>query len=60
MDRDTLQNIGVNAATIGISLTDLEAGLRIFALFIGLVFTLYKFYITYKNEKSSINKAKRE
>lgn len=60
MDRDTLQNIGVNAATIGISLTDLEAGLRIFALFIGLVFTLYKFYITYKNEKSGINKAKRE
>tara|TARA_R110000751_G_scaffold5353_1_gene24475 strand:+ start:150 stop:326 length:177 start_codon:yes stop_codon:yes gene_type:complete len=58
MDRDTLQNIGVNAATIGISLTDLEAGLRIFALFIGLVFTLYKFYITYKNEKSGTDKAK--
>tara|TARA_R100001443_G_C3212567_1_gene143815 strand:- start:193 stop:360 length:168 start_codon:yes stop_codon:yes gene_type:complete len=55
MDKDTLQSIAVNGATIGISLTDVEATIRITALVIGLLFTLYKFYLTYKNEKSSIN-----
>jgi EamA domain-containing membrane protein RarD len=58
MDKDTLQSIAVNGATIGISLTNVEATIRITALVVGLVFTLYKFYLTYKNEKSSINKVK--
>ena len=56
MDKDTLQSIGVNAATIGISLTGVEAAIRIAALSVGLLFTLYKFYITYRNEKSRITK----
>ena len=56
MDKDTLQSIAVNGATIGFSLTGVEAGLRISALIIGIVFTLYKFYLAYKkNEKSHIN-----
>jgi len=58
MDKDTIQSIAVNGATIGISLTNVEATIRITALIVGLIFTLYKFYLTYKNEKSSINKAK--
>jgi len=58
MDKDTIQSIAVNGATIGISLTNVEATIRITALVVGLIFTLYKFYLTYKNEKSSINKAK--
>lgn len=58
MDKDTIQSIAVNGATIGISLTDVEATIRITALLIGLIFTSYKFYLTYKNEKSSINKVK--
>jgi len=60
MDKDTLQSIAVNGATIGISLTNVEATIRITALIVGLIFTLYKFYLTYKNEKSSINKVKRK
>lgn len=56
MDKDTLQSIGVNAATIGISLTGVEAAIRIAALSVGLIFTLYKFYITYRNEKSGTTK----
>lgn len=58
MDKDTIQSIAVNGATIGISLTNVEATIRITALVVGLIFTLYKFYLTYKNEKSSINKVK--
>ncbi len=60
MDKDTIQSIAVNGATIGISLTNVEATIRITALVVGLVFTLYKFYLTYKNEKSSINKVKQK
>jgi len=60
MDKDTIQSIAVNGATIGISLTDVEAGIRITALIVGLVFTLYKFYLTYKSEKSSINKTRQK
>ena len=60
MDKDTIQSIAVNGATIGISLTNVEATIRITALVVGLIFTLYKFYLTYKNEKSSINKVKRK
>jgi len=60
MDKDTIQSIAVNGATISISLTNVEATIRITALLVGLIFTLYKFYLTYKNEKSSINKAKRK
>jgi len=52
MDKDNFQNIAVNTATIGISFTDVETALRIAALSAGLIFTLYKFYITYQNEKS--------
>jgi len=55
MDKDTLQSILVNSATIGISLTNVEATIRIAALLVGLIFTLYKFYLTYKNEKSRTN-----
>lgn len=58
MDKDTIQSIAVNGATIGISLTNVEATIRITALVVGLIFTLYKFYLTYMNEKSGINKAK--
>tara|TARA_R100001377_G_scaffold80161_1_gene58834 strand:- start:5613 stop:5789 length:177 start_codon:yes stop_codon:yes gene_type:complete len=58
MDKDTIQSIGVNAATIGISLTGVEEAIRILALCVGLIFTLYKFYITYRNEKSGFNKVK--
>jgi len=60
MDKDTIQSIAVNGATIGISLTDVEAGIRITALIVGLVFTLYKFYLTYKSEKSSTNKTRQK
>ena len=55
MDKDTLQSIGVNAATIGISFSGVEEALRITALSIGIIFTIYKFYITYRNEKGGIN-----
>jgi len=56
MDKDTIQNIVVNGATIGLSLTDIETGLRVSALIVGIIFTLYKFYLTYKeNAKRRIN-----
>tara|TARA_R110002051_G_C8698375_1_gene494023 strand:+ start:250 stop:438 length:189 start_codon:yes stop_codon:yes gene_type:complete len=59
MDKDTIQNILVNSTTIGISLTNVEAAIRITALLIGILFTLYKFYLAYKkNEKSRNNKVK--
>lgn len=56
MDKDTTQSVIVNAATIGFSLTGVEAGLRVSALIVGIIFTLYKFHVTYKsNEKSRNN-----
>jgi len=56
MDKDTTENILVNGAAIGVSLSDLETWLRITALVLGIAFTLYKFYIAYKNnEKGSTN-----
>ena len=59
MDRDTTESIIVNSAAIWMSLTTLEPILRVAGLIIGIAFTLYKFYIAYKNnEKSRINKTK--
>ena len=55
MDKDTFQSIAVNGATIGFSLTGVEAGLRVSALVIGIVFTLYKFHVTYKADAKSRN-----
>lgn len=56
MDRDTTESLIVNSAAIGMSLTSLEPILRVTGLIIGIAFTLYKFYITYKkNEKGGIN-----
>lgn len=56
MDKDTIQSLLVNSATISFSLTKVESALRITALLIGILFTLYKFYIAYKkNEKSRNN-----
>lgn len=56
MDKDTTESILINGAAIGLSFTDVEPILRILGLIIGIAFTAYKFYIAYKNEKSSINK----
>lgn len=56
MDKDTTENLIVNGAAIGVSLSDLELWLRLTALILGIAFTIYKFYIAYKNnEKGSPN-----
>ncbi len=55
MDRDTTESIIVNSAAIGMSLTTLEPILRVAGLIIGIAFTLYKFYIAYKNNEKSRN-----
>ena len=51
MDKDTTENIIVNATAITVSLSDLETWLRITALVLGIAFTLYKFYIIYNKNK---------
>tara|TARA_R110000744_G_scaffold55660_2_gene117555 strand:- start:668 stop:841 length:174 start_codon:yes stop_codon:yes gene_type:complete len=56
MDKDTTESILINGAAIGLSYTEVEPILRILGLVIGIAFTVYKFYLAYKNEKSSINK----
>lgn len=56
MDKDTTESIIVNSAAIGLSYTEMEPVLRILGLVIGIAFTVYKFYLAYKNEKSSTNK----
>ena len=48
IDKDNAENLIVNGAAIGISLTDVETWLRITAIVLGILFTLYKFYITYQ------------
>lgn len=52
MDKDTTESIIVNSAAIGLSLTELEPALRVAGLIIGIAFTLYKFYLTYKKNKN--------
>jgi len=56
MDKDTTESILVNGAAIGLSFTEVEPVLRILGLVIGIAFTLYKFYLAYKNEKRRSNK----
>tara|TARA_R100000541_G_scaffold50726_1_gene58028 strand:+ start:1170 stop:1343 length:174 start_codon:yes stop_codon:yes gene_type:complete len=56
MDKDTTESIIVNGAAIGLSFTELEPALRLLGLIIGIAFTLYKFYLAYKNEKRRSNK----
>jgi hypothetical protein len=56
MDKDTTESILVNGAAIGLSFTEVEPVLRILGLVIGIAFTLYKFYLAYKHEKSRSNK----
>ena len=56
MDKDTTESIIVNSAAIGLSFTELEPILRVTGLIIGIAYTLYKFYLTYKkNEKGRNN-----
>ena len=49
MDKDVIKNIAVNGAAIGVSLTEVEQFLRLTALVIGLAYTIYNFYTTYKS-----------
>lgn len=56
MDKDTTESIIVNGAAIGLIFTELEPALRLLGLVIGIAFTLYKFYLAYKNEKRRSNK----
>tara|TARA_B110000908_G_C10201241_1_gene425415 strand:+ start:1355 stop:1513 length:159 start_codon:yes stop_codon:yes gene_type:complete len=48
MDKDSIKNIAVNGAAIGVSFTELEQALRLTALIIGLAYTIYNFYTAYK------------
>ena len=57
MDKDTTENILVNGAAIGVSLSDVETWLRITALVLGIAYTLYKFY---RLHESNTNKTKRK
>jgi len=58
MDKNTAENIMINGTAIGLSFSGLEQWLRITALLLGIVFTLYQFYRLYKDEKSNTNKTK--
>lgn len=51
MDKDTTEGIIINGAAIGLSFSQVEQWLRITALVLGIMYTLYKFYRLYKNEK---------
>jgi|TARA_R110000803_G_scaffold49503_1_gene102934 hypothetical protein len=53
MDKDTAESIVVNGAAIGLSFSGAEQWLRMTALLLGILFTLYKFYRLYKDDKSS-------
>ena len=58
MDKTTAENIMINGTAIGLSFSGLEQWLRITALLLGIVFTLYQFYRLYKDEKSNTTKNK--
>ena len=58
MDKNTAENIMINGTAIGLSFSGLEQWLRITALLLGIVFTLYQFYRLYKDEKSNTTKTK--
>jgi hypothetical protein len=48
MDKDSIKNILVNGAAIGVSFTEVEQALRLAALVVGLAYTIYNFHTAYK------------
>lgn len=45
---DYLKGMGVNVASIGISFTDLDNIIKLLTLCLGLIYTIWKFYIDWK------------
>jgi len=56
IDKDTAENIVVNAAAITLSFSGAEQWLRMTALVLGIIFTLYKFNRLYRDDKSDTTK----